>query len=139
MKKLKYLLVLLCAVFLSGCATVRQQDLDAWTGMPIEALETHSFFVTVPLYKTKTESGIEIWNFANGADVASCFGNAYARGSNRYVNVNSFSTCSSDRVVCNNLFYIKDKIVLEYKPSGRCMTAEFLQPEARFRKLTGTK
>ena len=138
MKK-KSILVLMCVGFLSGCATVRQQDLDAWTGMPIEALETHSFFVTVPLYKTKTESGIEIWNFANGADVASCFGNAYGRRSNRYVSVDSFSTCSSTRVVCNNLFYIKDKIVLEYKPSGRCMTAEFLQPEARFRKLNGTK
>lgn len=138
MKKIKFISVLLCIIF-SGCATVRQQDLDTWIGMPIEALETHSFFVTVPLYKTKTESGIEVWNYANGAEVASCFRNAYARGGSSYVNVNSFSTCSSNRVVCNNLFYIKDKKVLEYKPSGRCFTDETVQPEARFRKLTGTK
>ena len=120
-----------------GCATVRQKDLDVWVGMPVEALETHSFFVTVPLYKTRTESGIEIWNYANGSEVASCFGNAYARGNNRYVNASSFSTCSSNRIVCNNLFYIKDKKVIEYKPSGRCITAEFLQPETRYRTLIG--
>ena len=29
---------------LTGCATVRQQDLDAWVGMPVEALDTHSLF-----------------------------------------------------------------------------------------------
>jgi len=124
-------------LLLTGCATVRQQDLDAWVGMPTEALETHSFFVTVPLYKTRTESGIEIWNYANGSDVASCFGNAYASGSSRYVNVNSFSTCSSNRVTCNNLFYIKDKVVLEYKPSGSCYTNSTVQPEGRYRKLVG--
>ena len=124
-------------VLLAGCATVRQQDLDVWVGMPVEALETHSLFVTVPLYKTKTESGIEIWNYANGADVASCFSNAYATGNNKYVNANSFSTCSSGRIVCNNLFYIKEKVVLEYKPSGRCYTDASLQPEGRYRKLTG--
>ncbi len=130
---------LLCtlALALVSCATVRQQDLDAWVGMPIEALETHSLFVTVPLYKTVTDSGIEIWNFANGAEVASCFGNAYARGNKKYANVNSFSTCSSGRVVCNNLFYIKDKKILEYKPSGRCYTDETVQPEGRYRRLTG--
>jgi hypothetical protein len=102
--------------------------------MPIEALETHSFFVTVPLYKTKTESGIEVWNYANGADVATCFGNASAVGGSRYVNINSFSTCSSNRVVCNNLFYIKNKKIEEYKPSGRCYTDETVQPEGRYRK-----
>jgi hypothetical protein len=136
-KSIKTLLTLASILAVTGCATVRQQDLDAWVGMPVEALETHSFFVTVPLYKTKTESGIEIWNYANGADVASCYGNAFASGSNRYVSANSFSTCSSNRIVCNNLFYIKDKKVLEYKPSGQCMTNETVQPEGRFKKLTG--
>jgi hypothetical protein len=119
----------------AGCATVRQQDLDSWVGMPVEALETHSFFVTVPLYKTKTESGIEVWNYSNGADVATCLGDASTVGGSRYVNISSSSTCFSKRIVCNNLFYIKDKKVLEYKPSGRCYTSELLQPESRYRRL----
>jgi hypothetical protein len=138
MKKLiKALLVVIAVCVITGCATIRQQDLDAWVDMPVEALETHSFFVTVPLYKTKTESGIEIWNYANGGDVASCFGNAFATGNGRYVTSSSFSACSSNRVVCNNLFYIKDKKILEYKPSGRCYTDETVQPESRYRKLMG--
>jgi hypothetical protein len=131
-------LILLVASTLAGCFfKVRQQDLDAWAGMPVEALETHSFFVTVPVYKTKTQSGIEIWNYANERDVANCFGNAYASGTD-YVNSNMFATCTANRIVCNNLFYIKDGVVLEYKPSGRCYTDESVQPEARYKKLTGS-
>ncbi len=132
--------ILICiALMLASCATVRQKDLDAWVGMPVEALETHSFFVTVPLYKTKTESGIEIWNFANGAEVASCFGDTYATGGRHFINATSFTKCSSNRVVCNNLFYIKDKVVLEYKPSGRCYTDETVLPESRYKNLINSK
>ena len=132
---MKKLIAVLMLIFLSGCASVRQQDLDAWVGMPVEALETHSFFVTVPVYKTRTESGIEIWNYANGADVSSCFGTASGGKYGNYVSANSFATCSSDRIVCNNIFYIKDKRVIEYAPTGRCYTDASLQPQARYKML----
>ena len=124
MKKL--FLIIVITLILSGCL-VRQEDLDAWVGQPVEALETHSFFVTVPLIKTKTSSGIEIWNYRNGGMQTSCYGNA--RGG--FVSTSLFATCSSGEVVCNNLFYIKDGRVLEYKPSGRCRTNSSLQPERR--------
>ena len=127
MKKL--FLIIVIALVLSGCV-VRQEDLDAWVGQPIEALETHSFFVTVPLIKTKTSSGIEIWNYRNGQMHTSCYGNA----SGGYLSTNLFANCSSGEIVCNNLFYIKDGYVLEYKPSGRCYTDATLQPERGFRK-----
>lgn len=119
----------------AGCATVRQEDLDAWVGAPVEALDTHSFFVTIPMIRTHTESGIEIRNYANGRDVAQCLGNATAYGNGGFVNANAFSTCSNNRIVCNNLFYIKDGKVVEYAPTGRCKTAAFLQPEDRYRRL----
>lgn len=122
-------------LLITGCATVRQQDINAWAGMPVEALETHSFFITVPVYKTKTESGIEVWNYANGADVAQCFGNTSGNYGNRYMNANTFATCSNIRVVCNNIFYIRDGVILEYAPTGRCYTNSSLQPEARYRTL----
>lgn len=70
---MKKLLSLFVVLVLAGCGTVRKQDLDSWVGMPVEALDTHSLFLTVPMYKTRTESGIEIRNYANGADVASCY------------------------------------------------------------------
>lgn len=120
---------------LSGCATVRQQDLDAWVGMPVEALDTHSLFITVPVYKSVTQSGMEVRNYANGGDVASCFTNAGASGKGKYASANAFTTCSSNRVVCNNIFYIRDGIVVEYAPTGSCYTDETVQPQPRYRML----
>jgi hypothetical protein len=120
---------------LAGCATVRQQDLDAWVGVPVEALDTHSFFITVPMFRTRTDSGIEVRNYANGYDVAQCFGNANASMVGNFVNANTFTTCSSRRIVCNNIFYIKDGKVIEYAPTGRCYTDETVQPQARYMRL----
>jgi hypothetical protein len=121
--------------FVVACATVRQQDLDAWVGVPVEALDTHSFFITVPMYRTVTASGIEIRNYANGRTVASCFGTAGATGTGNFVNANAFSTCSSGHIVCNNIFYIKNGMVVEYAPTGRCYTNETVQPQARYLRL----
>lgn len=128
--------VVASAVFaIAGCTTVRKQDLDAWVGVPVEALDTHSLFITVPMYRSFTSSGIEIRNYANGADVAQCFSNAGANKSGKYVNANAFTTCSSGRVVCNNIFYIKDGVVIEYAPTGSCYTDETVQPQARYLQL----
>ncbi len=117
---------------LSACATVRQQDLDAWVGMPVEALDTQTFFITVPMYKTFTESGLEIRNYANGRVVATCLGNMGGFINGNLVTATSFSTCSNRGVVCNNIFYIKNGKVLEYAPTGRCYTKSFVQPETRY-------
>lgn len=135
MRRYKIFVVSILVVFIGACATVRKEDLDAWVGVPVEALDTHSFFITIPMVRTRTESGIEIRNYANGHDVARCFGNARANSAGNFVTANAFSTCSSDRVVCNNIFYIKDGKVVEYAPTGQCATAAFLQPEARYLKL----
>ena len=131
---LKGLIVIALAVSILGCH-VRQKDLDAWVGMPVEALDTHSFFITVPMYRTMTESGIEIRNYANGRAVSNCFGTAGATNYGGFVNANAFTTCSGGRIVCNNIFYIKNGKVLEYAPTGRCYTNETVQPEARYQRL----
>jgi len=39
---MRLIAILLFAVLLTGCATVRQSDLDAWVGVPVIALDTHS-------------------------------------------------------------------------------------------------
>lgn len=137
-RKLLMLGAVLIATLISGCATVRQTDLDAWVGMPVEALDTHSFFLTVPMYRTISDSGIEIRNYANGADVAQCFGSGSATTSrSRNVNISTFSTCTNNRIVCNNIFYIKDAKVLEYAPTGRCYTNETVLPQKRYLSLQG--
>jgi len=132
---LKLLLTLAISLAVISCATVRKQDLDAWVGVPVEALDTHSFFITVPVYRSITSSGIEIRNYANGEDIASCFSNASGSSTGKYVNANAFTTCSSNRIVCNNIFYIRDGIVLEYAPTGRCYTDETVRPQSRYLQL----
>lgn len=130
-------------LLLTGCAvkTVRQEDLNAWVGVPVEALDTHSLFLTVPMYKTFTESGIEIRNYVNGIDVApQCFshGAGYVSGNN--VNFNTFSSCNNaTKVVCNNIFYIRNGLVTEYAPTGRCYTDETVQPQERYKSLIKTQ
>lgn len=131
-------LIMMCsALALAGCAgmSVRQPDLDAWVNMPVEALDTHSLFITIPMYRTITASGIEIRNYANGAEVSSCFSNASASGGKQYVNATQFTNCTSDKVVCNNIFYIKGGKVLEYAPTGRCYTDDTVRPQARYLNL----
>lgn len=123
------------ALTVSGCATVRKQDLDSWVGVPVEALDTHSLFITIPMYKSFTPNGIEIRNYANGADVSQCSSTANANKSGRYANANAFTTCSTGRVVCNNIFYIKEGVVVEYAPTGSCYTDETVQPQARYLRL----
>lgn len=123
-------------VLVAGCATVRQQDLDAWVGVPVEALDTHSFFITVPMNRSITSTGIEVRNYSNGKSVSNCFTNASAGKYGNKASGSAFTTCSSDDIVCNNIFYIKDGKVIEYAPTGRCMTDERVQPEARYKSLS---
>ena len=139
MKLMKRIVVLLSLVALVGCATqplptVRQQDLDAWIGQPVSALELHPFFITVPVVKTKTSDGTEIWNYVNGRDIGSCSGGGSVFSgtvnSGRY---NQFTNCVSRIAACNNIFYIKENVVLRYSAVGsgglRCRTMKELQPQ----------
>lgn len=137
MKSFKTAVVAAVVLAISGCATVRQEDLDAWVGVPVEALDTHSFFITVPMYRSVTASGMEVRNYANGSDVAKCFSNSGANTnkSGKHVSTSTFTTCSNNRVVCNNIFYIKDGKVVEYAPTGNCYTDETVQPQARYLRL----
>jgi predicted metal-binding protein len=134
MKPIKVAAVAATVLALAGCATVDQEDLNAWVGVPVEALDTHSFFLTLPVYRSVTSSGMEVRNYANGKDVANCFTNAGAttNKSGKYVNSTAFTTCSSNKVVCNNIFYIKDGKVVEYAPTGNCYTDETVRPQARY-------
>lgn len=95
----------------SGCVAfggIRQSDLDAWIGQPVEALETQPFFLSLPLEKRMLESGVEVRNYKNI--------------SNRGI---------YGVIGCNNIFYIKDKIILEYAPTGQCRTDERVLPSNR--------
>lgn len=134
---MKPFFVVVIVLMLAGCngVLVRQQDLDAWVNVPVEALDTHSIFMTIPVYKYVTGSGIEVRNYANGQDIQSCVTNAGGYSNSGYVNASVFSNCTNNRIVCNNIFYIKNGKVIEYAPTGRCYTNASLQPEERYKRL----
>ncbi|MET3497812.1 hypothetical protein [Variovorax boronicumulans] len=123
----------LIAGFISGCATVRQQDLDAWVGAPVEALDAHPVFLTMPMYRAQTASGVETRNYVNSKEVEQCFTNlGVRRGDKKYVSHSAFTTCSDSRVVCNNLFYIQGEKVLRYVPTGACYTDDSVRPNVGY-------
>ena len=120
---------------LTACTTkptVQQQDLDAWSGVSVEALDTHALLRKAPMFRTRTNSGTEIRNYAYGYDFEECCGEAGANKVGDFINGNDLIICSSSRIVCNNMFYIKEEKVLEYAPTGRCDTSEKIQPAARY-------
>ena len=71
----RYILIVMITLSLSACLSVRQEDLDSWVGQPVELLDLHPFFNTVPLETRFTDSGIEIRNYKNGRSFNSCSGN----------------------------------------------------------------
>ena len=135
----KIISLITLALFINGCAkmTVRQEDLDSWVGVSVEELDTHSFFLTLPVSKTITESGIEIRVYSNKQNVSSCFdtGNIDGKAYSNDASFTAIQNCSSQIRGCDNIFYIKDGIVKEYKPVGTprgiCMTDASLQPERK--------
>ena len=124
------------ATAISGCATVRQEDLQSWVGQPVEALDTHTFFITLPVLRKVLPSGIEIRNYPNRANMTQCLGDGRVRtsGSGRF-SYDDDMQCLSRSVGCDNIFFIKDGKILEYAPTGRCMTNASLQPQARYQRL----
>jgi hypothetical protein len=130
---MKNLLSLIMICILVGCASVRQQDLRAWEGQPVLALEKHPVFLTMPVIKTRASDGTEIWNFVNGRNVSACSSSGTVFGqvvdSATY---SQFSNCMQRVQACNNIFYIKNGVVERYTPIGsggaRCFTDETAQP-----------
>jgi len=149
----KIMMLCLAVVLFSGCAVrqVRQSDLDAWKDVPVEALDTHSFFLTLPMVKTITDSGVEIRVYSNKVGISRCAQNAFGIKNNSlsgagntvqgmsYQNFNSFQNCSSQIAGCDAVFYIRDGRVLETKPVGKCYTDDTVRPEPGWERFTRNK
>jgi hypothetical protein len=133
----KFALFFVVSTVLAGCGTVRQPDLDAWVGMPVEALDTHSFFITLPVSKKTTANGIEVRNYSNTKTVQDCDDTTFATVNKGGKTINAYGSteCTSSKVGCNNIFYIKDGKVVEYAPTGQCMTNDTVRPQKRYLEL----
>ncbi len=132
----RIILAALVGVLVSGCGSVRQKDLDAWVGQPVEALDLQPFFLTLPMVKRVSQSGVEIRNYIDGRNIGNCFGSGHIHGMTyTSVGYSQFSNCVSSFGACNNIFYIKNGKILEYAPtasgSGWCYTDDSVLPSSR--------
>ena len=119
----RIIIVLLSILFLTGCMLlgVRQSDLDAWVGIPVAALDLHSVFITMPVVRSYTSNGaIEIRNYTNEKDMLIPVGN----------------TMMPKRITCNNIFYIHENCVVEYRPTGRCYTNASARPQGHWSRCS---
>jgi hypothetical protein len=132
--------ILYIVLFFMSCASlgVRQSDLDSWVGVPVVALDTHSLFLTVPVVKTITDTGVEIRNYVNKQGFSSCQDSGSV-SYNKYLShskFNAIQTCSSRIIGCDNIFYIRNGKVIKYKPVGRCYTNEAVRPEPGYQNFS---
>lgn len=117
---------------LASCATapptVRQIDLDAWRSVPVQALDNHSFFSTVPMIRMKTAAGVEIRNYASRSN-ADGWSVALDKSLGTFVNAEAFQARANAWEGCNNFFYIENGRVTKYAPLGpTCFTNDSVRP-----------
>ncbi len=127
MKRMIIIVAGITSLLLGGCSvpevqpTVHQSDLDAWVGVPVKALDTHSFFLTLPLERSFTDDGLEIRNYVNEGIISDC------------VTIGYNVVCRERKGGCHNIFYIRDGYVVEYRPTGsggvECYTGEITRPQ----------
>jgi hypothetical protein len=129
-------------MLIAGCAGagIRQSDIDAWSGIPVVALDTQSFFLTLPMVKTFTDTGVEIRDYVNKRNVAGCIQNSFGSATMptnaiTYANFNNFQLCSSSVHGCDNIFYIRDGKVIEFRPTGYCKTSNLVRPQPGWEKF----
>jgi len=107
---------------------VHQEDLEAWKGVPVEALDTHPLFLGMQMTRTVSPNGLEVRNYANSKQFSNCSGMTYPDGT-------TGGHCNAFNVTCNNVFYIRDGKVLEYAPQGRCKTDARVRPQPGYERF----
>ena len=132
----QHLIGAIIAIALAGCQSVRSDDLAAWEGSPVAALDTHPIFLTMSVVRSVTPDGTEIRNYVNGRNVSECSrGGTVFGGPVDFATYSGFSSCMSSYAACNNIFYIKKGIVAAYTPigtgGGKCFTDERARPGFR--------
>ena len=117
---------------IAACMSVREEDLESWVGQPVELLDTHPLFMTVPLETRYSNDGVEVRNYRNGRTFSNCSGNTNFNVNSGSGYANSYATCYENDVVCNNIFYIKNGKILRYAPTGQCYTDESVRPQKMY-------
>lgn len=119
---MKTIFALLLLTSFLGCATSKQTISEAWNGVPVEGLDIHSYWVTIPMKRVFRTDGREMRFYIDSGNFTYCSGGRF-----------SYS-CLSENVTCNHIFHIENGVVQKYEPAGRCYRKEAHLPEGEFRK-----
>jgi hypothetical protein len=122
-------------VTLAGCASVHQEDLDAWAGHPVSDLEKHPIALTQQMIRSTASDGTEIRHYINSRNVATCSGGGGASvfsGVVATATYNNFMNCMQRVQACHSIFYIRNGIIDHVSVIGtggvRCYTNEASRP-----------
>src|SRR4030095_12662924 len=124
------LLVLIAACSGPPPRTVRQADLDAWSGAPLIELEPHPGFSTWQRNVEKRSDGGQLWTLTkceSGQNPLNCttgpgFGNTL------------MTTCGGGdtyKVCCHGQFFVRATYVESYGAAGNCFTDCRHRPASR--------
>lgn len=108
--------LLILMLVLSGCQTVRRDDVAAWKGAPLSDLETHPVYAAMPLEKRPLTNGSVLWIHTNKGSYTT------ETSCNKYGNRVSCSGGDNVTVQCSHQFIVKEATVQEYRPVGQCYT-----------------
>ena len=85
----------------TGCATVHQEDLDAWAGRPVSDLEKHPILMTLPVVRTTATDGTEIRDYVNGKTISQCSsGGTVFAGYVSMATYSGFTNCMQNFAAC---------------------------------------
>ncbi len=121
------------ALVIAGCASVHQEDLDAWAGHPVSDLDKHPIFLTLPVVRTTATDGTEIRDYVNGRNVSQCSGGGTVfAGQVSMATYSGFTNCMQNFAACHGIFYIKNGVIEHVSASGtggmRCYTDATSRP-----------
>lgn len=117
--------MLLVAMTMAGCATVRPQDLDAWRGARLTELELHPLFSSMPRTVTPVSDGSELWSYSN------CRAVAQPIVCNKVGEATICTGGAQGQACCNNQFVVRGGMVEGYRAVGRCYTNCSVRPASR--------
>lgn len=119
-------IVIILALLVTSCATVKTEDVDAWRGAPLTELETHPVFTTMNLKKEKLSDGRIMYDYVDKS----------TQRTDRHCYVerrSGYRSCSGGDVLtyeCHNQFFVRGKVVEQYRPTGSCATDCSLRPSS---------
>ena len=119
-KLIRSIAVPIAAIVLSlgGCASVQKNTVVSWQGKHSQALETDTFFSGLPLIKTQTDEGSDIWHYLESSNSDDCLSRVSTTGfySNQ-TNYKFFARCLRSKDSCSHIFLVKRGLITKYETS----------------------